>query len=392
MAQKVNFNDKVLSRIDRLNRESLEALLGRLSHERGQFEETLNQINEGVVLLDAQGKMLWVNRRAALWLSLKEDARESSSILKLVNEPSIQRFLSDRLKMPRLAASEVIDVLTPREMSLRLHWGPLDLSNMKCTLLRLDDISAEKGREEEGNRTQRTEALTRLAAGVAHEIGNPLNSIQIHLELLRQEINSLSEKKGRSLLKTIDVIRTETKRLDQIVRAFLKTARRPALRFKRDFLNEILNEALEILRPEMNRHRIHCVFRQDKNLPEFLMDRDRLEQAFINLIKNAIEAMPRGGALRVTTGFRERVCFVSFEDRGKGIEAEHLPRIFEPYYTTKPEGSGLGLSQVDQTVREHGGRVELESKPGRGSIFRLLLPIRLERLSLPEPVTERGLS
>ena len=201
MAQKVNFNNRVLSRINRLNRESLEALLERLSRQREQFEETLNQINEGVVLLDAQGEMLWVNRRAAQWLCLKEGARESSSILKWVNEPSIQRFLADRLRMPRFAASEEIDVLTPREMSLRLHWSPLDLSNMKCALLRLDDISGEKGRTEEGDRTQRTEALTRLAAGVAHEIGNPLNSIQIHLELLRQEINFLSEKKRGGLTK-----------------------------------------------------------------------------------------------------------------------------------------------------------------------------------------------
>lgn len=392
MAQKVNFNDKVLSRIDRLNRESLQSHLERLSGEREQFEGALNQISEGVALVDQQGKILWVNRRAALWLALRRSFREGSPILELAGDPLIQRFLDDRLKSPEFAASEELDVLTPREMTLRLHWNPLDLTNAKGALLRLEDISAEKGRKEGEDRTQRTEALIRLAAGVAHEIGNPLNSIQIHLELLRQEIKSLSGKRGEGLRKTIDVIRAETRRLDQIVRAFLKTARRPALCFRKDSVNDILSETLEVLRPEMSEHNVQCALRLTKNLPEFLLDRDRLQQAFINLIKNAIEAMPKGGELRAATGFKEWVCLVSFEDKGRGIEAKHLPHIFEPYYTTKSEGSGLGLSQVDLTVREHGGRIEVDSKPGRGSIFTLLLPIRLERLSLPEPVPGGGSS
>ena len=211
MAQKVNFNAKVLSRIDRLNRESLQAHLERLSCERGQFEEALNQINEGVALLDRQGIILWVNRQAAMWLGLEKNFKERSSILETVDEPLIRKFLSDRLKSPEFSASEEIDILVPREMSLRLHWSLLELTDLEEALLRLEDISAEKDRNEEGDRAQRTEALIRLAAGVAHEIGNPLNSIQIHLELLGQETKSLAGTKGEELKKTIDVIRHANK-------------------------------------------------------------------------------------------------------------------------------------------------------------------------------------
>ena len=295
-------------------------------------------------------------------------------------------------KMPGFTACEEIDVLEPREMSLRLHWSPLDVADAEGALLRLEDISTERGRERQGDRAQRTEALIRLASGVAHEIGNPLNSILIHLELLRQEIKSLTGRKVGGIRKTIDVIRDETRRLDLIVRDFLKAARRPALRFRKDSINEILSETVEVLQPELSEANVRCVLHLEKSLPEFLSDRDRLRQAFINLLKNAIEAMPQGGKLQITTKLKEKICFISFEDVGVGIEARHLSHIFEPYYSTKSEGSGLGLSQVDQTVREHGGRIEVDSKMGRGSVFTLLLPIRLERLSLPEPAKGAGSS
>jgi len=103
-----------------------------------------------------------------------------------------------------------------------------------------------------------------------------------------------------------------------------------------------------------------------------------------------VEAMPKGGELRISTTFREKLCLIRFEDEGEGIDEEDLPHIFEPYYTTKEEGSGLGLSQVYEAIREHGGRIDVKSRLGKGTVFTLALPVRQERLSLPQPEEVRG--
>jgi len=220
---------------------------------------------------------------------------------------------------------------------------------------------------------------------VAHEIGNPLNAIQIHIGLLKDEISKLTKVRQNEFRRLTEVIASETRRLDQIVRSFLRATRRPPLRFRLESLNDILEEAVDFLRPEMTKRKTRPKITLDKKLPPFLLDRDRLHQTFINLIKNGMEAMPKGGTLNISTSLREKLCLVRFEDEGKGIEEQDLPHIFESYYTTKEEGSGLGLTQVYQTVREHGGRIDVKSTPEKGSIFTLVLPVRQERLSLPQP-------
>jgi signal transduction histidine kinase len=386
---KVNFIDKVLSRISRLDRESIQGYVAGLVQGRKEIEEILDQVNEGLLLLHRDGIVKFANRRAFLWLGFQRFFKDRSRIEGLVEEPLLRRFILDHLKRPEEGASEEFEVLTPREMSLRVHWTPLDIGEERNILLRIENHTPERDRREEEAQTQRIEGMTRLAAGVAHEIGNPLNAIQIHIGLLENEIKKLPKTKQSMFNRLVQVIASETRRLDQIVRSFLRATRRPPLRFRVESLNEALEEAAEFLRPEMNKRKTRLTLNLDKNLPSFLLDRDRLYQAFLNLIKNAMEAMPRGGRLSITTHFREKLCTVQFGDEGEGIEEKDLPHIFEAYYTTKEEGSGLGLSQVYQTVREHGGHIDVRTQIGRGSVFTLTLPVRHERLYLPQPSSSK---
>lgn len=385
MASKVNFIDKVLARIDRLDRESVQGYVSDLVRERKEIEQVLDQTNEGILLLDHNGIVKFVNRRGFLWLGFQRFLKGRSRIEELVEEPLVRQFILDRLKRPEEPASEEFRVLTPREMFLRVHWSPLDTEEGAEILLRIEDLTEERSRSVEEAQVRNTESLVRLAAGVAHEIGNPLNSIQIHIGLLKEEISKLAKTKQREFLRLTEVIASETRRLDQIVRSFLRATRRPPLRFRVESLNDILEEAVDFLRPEMEKRKTRPKTTLDKRLLPFLLDRDRLHQAFINLIKNGMEAMPKGGILGISTSLREKLCLVRFEDEGRGIEAKDLPHVFEAYYTTKEEGSGLGLTQVYQAVREHGGRIDVKSTPGKGSVFTFVLPVRQERLSLPEP-------
>lgn len=385
MPAKIDFINKVLARIDRLDRTSVQNYLTALVREREEAERILDEINEGIFLLDSKGIVKFANRRAHLWLGFERFLKDRSHITELAEEPLVRQFILERLKQPDESISRELEVLIPRERALRFHWIPFDGENGGEILIRIENITQEKGRDREEDQIQRIESLIRLAAGVAHEIGNPLNSIQIHLGLLKQEMAKLPKAKQKPIAKLVEVLSSETKRLDQIVRSFLRATRRPPVRFRKESLNEVLEEAVEFLRPEMEKRKIRSRLTLDRGLPDFLIDRDRLHQAFINLIKNAGEAMPKGGELAISTRFKEKLCLVRFEDRGKGIDEKDLPHIFEAYFTTKEEGSGLGLVQVYQTVREHGGRIDVKSQRGKGSVFILALPVRQERLSLPQP-------
>ena len=210
-------------------------------------------------------------------------------------------------------------------------------------------------------------ALGRLSAGVAHEVKNPLNAMMIHLELLRQQVPA-------SALQHVDVIAHEIRRLDEVVQGFLKFTRPEDLRLQPLSLGGLIDELVPIVRPEAERAGIQLIV-DCGSAPDVNGDPAMLRQAFLNLALNACQAMPGGGTLRIhcEPARGRRVC-VSFADTGVGIKPEHLQRIFDLYFTTKEQGSGIGLSMVYRTVQMHDGEIEVESTPGGGTTFRVLLP------------------
>lgn len=157
------------------------------------------------------------------------------------------------------------------------------------------------------------------------------------------------------------------------------------MRFEATRVNELIGKTATLLKPELKARRISLREILDKNIPPFLLDAERMQQVFLNLIKNSIHAMPHKGTLCIRTELKDKLCLIHFQDTGVGIPEEKLPRIFDAYYTTKEEGTGLGLVIVYQIVREHGGRIEVSSKPNVGTTFTLILPLRKEKLGLPGP-------
>jgi signal transduction histidine kinase len=162
--------------------------------------------------------------------------------------------------------------------------------------------------------------------------------------------------------------------------------------FKKENINDVLEEAVRVLEPEMKKGRIQLVMKLNRRIPEFLLDAEKMHQAFVNIVKNAIQSMVRGGILKIQTDLKGRVCEIRFKDQGVGIPKKVLPHVFEAYYTTKEEGSGLGLVVVHSAVNEHGGRIDIKSKVGEGTEFTLLLPLRNEKLPLPGAVSEKELA
>ena len=227
-------------------------------------------------------------------------------------------------------------------------------------------------------------ALSRLSAGVAHEVKNPLNAMMIHLELLRRQfatqsgavgaIPALPPAESAEALDHVEVIANEIRRLDEVVQGFLKFARPEDLKLQPVGLVALLDEVAPIVRSEAERAGVTLVI-DCEGAPEVNGDPAMLRQAFLNLALNACQAMPNGGTLRILARpARDHRVSIAFTDTGVGIEPAHLQRIFDLYFTTKDTGSGIGLSLVYRIVQMHDGEIDVESTPGAGTTFRVLLP------------------
>ena len=243
-------------------------------------------------------------------------------------------------------------------------------------------------------------ALGRLTAGIAHEVKNPLNAMMIHLELLRTKIRAtqtavqpepvaaaggmLGLGPGRATalpspvqgaLEHVSVIESEIRRLDEVVQGFLKFTRPEDLRLQPVKVHALMDEILPIIETEANKNNVKVTVDVPPSVPAVNGDSAMLRQAFLNLAINACQAMPSGGSLRLKAGPSSRARVeILVQDSGVGIAPEHLSKIFNLYFTTKERGTGIGLSMVYRIIQMHDGEVEVQSTPGRGTTFRVLLP------------------
>ncbi len=381
MTQKQDFVHKILTHLSRLDKSTIHGYVLNLSETNLLYREVIDELEEGIVVIDEQNHVRLLNRQAIFYLAVKGDFSHKLSIFDLIRDNELSQFIASHVKDLTTKVVQDLPIMIPRQAFIRVTLTPLPPGNV---LILFSNITAEKGRTTDYERTQRIEALVRLTAGLAHEIGNPLNSLAIHLDLLRETVRELPSSKQAKFSKTLEVVRAETARLDKIVRDFLKATRKPLLRFKTEDLNEIIAEAVRVMEPEFKMLRMSVKFEQDAKLPPFLIDRERLYQSFINLIKNSKEAMAAGGKLQISITHKENVASIRFRDNGCGISPKDLPHIFEPYFTTKSEGSGLGLMTVHQAVADHGGKIEVSSRPNKGTLASIFLPIRFACLQLPD--------
>jgi signal transduction histidine kinase len=237
-------------------------------------------------------------------------------------------------------------------------------------------------------------SLGRLMAGVTHEVRNPLNAMAIHLELVREHLLRLQRKTrtpvgavlaldGReeaspevaSAREHLDVIGSEIKRLDEVITGFVRFIRPEELKLEPINVQSMMNEVVALVEPDVRRNGVICRANVPADLPELRADPQLIRQALLNLALNGCQAMPNGGKLTMSAkAERDRRIALVVEDTGVGIPADKLDRIFDLYYTTKPDGSGIGLSIVYRIVQLHGGEIEVQSTQGRGTVFRVRLP------------------
>ena len=391
------FLDKLLERLGRVRPEEVRDYVERLADERGFFETIFDALHEGVIVTDPAGDITYLNRTACDFFGIE---RESA-----MGRPLAERLRGldwNAIAEAEKTVSRDMEVFYPQNRFLNFYVAPLRVDKPSAKggksaereligyAVILRDITESRKSTEETIQSERLNALTMLAAGVAHELGNPLNSLNIQLQLLARRLRKVPEPQRKELLKSVDVAKEEISRLDTIIRQFLGAIRPALLDRHLENINQLVQESVRFLEAETADRNIIVKTELRSDLPLLDVDRTQMKQAFYNVIRNAFQAMKAGGILRIRTDMDDRFASITFADTGGGIPEAAMSKIFEPYFTTRTGGSGLGLLIVRRIVREHGGEIELLNDDGKGLSLTMKLPRGTQHLRMLPAASSHG--
>ncbi len=384
---KSGFLEKLVARLDRVVPGDVQQIVTRLIREKGFLEKVFEALHEGVIILDPEGVIGFLNHAACQFFGLDPE-RASGEVI----SSQIRGLDWAALGKPGKTISRDLEVFYPENRYLNFYLAPIDGEEIGDPLgyvMLIRDLTTTRQEAEETLESERLNALTLLAAGVAHEIGNPLNSLDIHLQLLGRKLRKLPSGDRAPLEENLGTAREEIRRLDSILKQFLHAVRPTTPHRERRDIHALIRDSLRLLEPELAARKISVELDFAEAMPPALLDPGQFQQVFYNLIRNGYQAIARNdGRITIRTRVNDYEYKIVIEDNGTGISPEHMGALFEPYRTTKSSGTGLGLLIVRRIVREHGGDITLESEADEGTRVLIHLP-RAERtvrlLGAPEP-------
>jgi len=351
----------------------MEVRLREISEMKRFTDVVLNSLTSGVIVCDGDGRVTLTTPRAReIVLSLNQASGGPVPVVEQVLDPRTAALLRETLTSGR-QAFERYQLNEPwGRATIEIHTSPLvdETRGTTGAVAVVHDVTERVRLEDQMQRIERLSILGELAASAAHEIRNPLTSIRGFVQLM-----SASGDQPARTREYLPIIIREIDRIDGMIREMLALARRSAPNLAPCDLSGLLEECLQLIDNQAFARRVNVVRAYPRDLPPINCDRDQIKQVFLNLCTNALQAMPKGGELRLEAEARpeEGAVLVRVIDSGVGIPREYLGRIFDPFFTTKDEGTGLGLSVTYGIVQKHGGRISVESTVGEGSVFTVWL-------------------
>ena len=352
------FLARALSKLGRLDPNQVKALVKELAEENEILESAFHSMAAGIIVIDSSGIISFANKAVGRIIPISKSEPTDRHFTEIIKDDEInnliieseknqetihdREFVFDAPNGPRIITCSILPLLLYNEIS--------------GNLIHLRDVTQRKHAEARLRRAESLASLTTMTAGMAHEIKNPLGSIGIYIQLMQKAIERDGVPDKEFFNKNLGILSEEVERLNNIVVDFLFAVRPMDVDLKDEELESIINESLELVKPELDEANIEIETSFEENIPKLQLDCKLIKQAVLNIIKNAMNA-------------------IQIKDDGEGIPEENREKIFEPYFTTKDFGSGLGLTLVYKIIKEHYGEIELKSKVGVGTSFIIKLPI-----------------
>lgn len=375
------FLEKAIEKVHLLDKEAIKQLVLDIAKENSTLEAVLESIHSGIIVCDIDNKPIFANKTAERFLLFESFEVYLQSVWEYIQNKDIANFIKNTIT----SEETIIERDFPIEVKnkyriISVSVMPLvQRGQIRGTVIYSEDVTEKRKNESKLKRAENLASLTTLAAGVAHEIKNPLGAMSIHMQLLKKALGDNTNSKIRGYLEVID---EEIDRLNKIVVDFLFAVRPMNIEPIWDDLNDLLQEIIEFIKPEIEQNGIDLRILLNKNIPMIFMDRRFIKQAVINLVKNSIAATPKGGYILFTTDVTDDGVQFIVADSGHGIPSEYINKIFEPYFTTKENGTGLGLTLTYKIIKEHNGDISVISDPSKGTKFIITLPVPQHELYL----------
>lgn len=372
------FVKRALKKFKKLDRDQIRSLLEDIAGEHERLEIVLDSMNDGILVSDTEHRLLLTNKTVERFLPLlRTESSGEPLIWQSIADEDVAEFIRESLENDDSVNEYEFTVSSgDTDRTLSISITPLvHTGRIEGNIVLVKDVSEKRTREARLRRAESLASLTTLAAGVAHEIKNPLGSIGIHLQLANKALSGESRVEPESIRQYLNVIGEEVDRLNRIVVDFLFAVRPMDVNPVDASLNEVIEDLAEFVRPELDQNGILLELDLADELPRIELDEKYLKQALLNLVKNAIAAMPDGGTLRLVSSLRDDEILLRICDTGVGMSDEVMNKIFEPYFTTRDSGSGIGLTLVYKIIREHYGDITVSSQEGHGTTFTVSLPV-----------------
>lgn len=386
------FIQRAIDKFDRLDTSQVRELVSDIASDIHRLEVVMDSLTEAIIVADIRNRIITSNRAALRLLAFSTVDYQDRPAWEVIGDSDIAGFVRRTLEQE--------DSVQDREFALEAGGTTRLLSvsifplvnngTIEGSIIHADDVTERRGREARLRRAESLASLSTLAAGVAHEIKNPLGSIGIHMQLIGRALRAKTDVNREEIQGYVRIVEEEIERLNRIVVDFLFAVRPMDTHLDRNDLNEVVHELLRFVGAELDETNITLIEELDPALPDLLLDVKYMKQALLNIVKNAMEAMPEGGTLRVATELRGDEAIIRVTDNGVGMSDEIVEKIFEPYFTAKQFGSGIGLTLVYKVIKEHNGDIAVISRERQGTTFTIALPVPQENRPLIESSDRSG--
>lgn len=387
---KGGFLKRLLDRAEKIDKEQIVDYMKEIAQERDLLVLIFESMIEGMLVIDVDETVVYINQSARDILTLGDGPTiPDLPLVRVVDNPQVLKICRDGMKTDTAILTRECQLeVDGKERFLQVNIIPLANKNKRVGILILFiDVTDQKEQEKKLRETEKLAALTTLTAGMSHEIRNPLNSLSIHLQLLKRQL----KKKGiddPDTEETLSIFSNEIKRLNGVIESFLSAVRPSQPHHRIISLYSLTTDTLKLMEPEFLESKIDVSLHEEGDWPLIKADEAQMKQAMINILRNAIEAIQeskqeeeepdKNYEIVITMVRNKDEVNLVFADTGHGIDPKNLPHIFEPYFTTKAKGTGLGLMLVERIIREHNGSISAHSQIGKGTEIVISLPVAAE--------------